>query len=112
MAKATHKAVAYQPVTDPQYAQLAATEFAVVSTDRHAEVLFGPCPRCRGVFRDFLPATLVKGTRAIGNPFRRTAQPTDDLVPMTCLCELTHANRPEGERGCGAYWKLLLTEGP
>ncbi len=108
----THKPVGYRPITEPSYTQLAAQEFSLLTPAPHTEVLFGPCPRCRGEFRDPLPAKLVKGRRGIGKLFRTVAQSRDDVVAMICLCPLDHPHRPDGERGCGAYWKLLIVEAP
>jgi hypothetical protein len=45
--------------------------------------------------------------------WRRQTPPvavTPHVEPMMCDCGENHPDRPDGLSGCGAYWKLALTQ--
>jgi hypothetical protein len=45
--------------------------------------------------------------------FRRRADSgkqndADTVEPMLCTCDDDHPHRPEGRKGCGAYWNFII----
>ncbi|GAB3940766.1 hypothetical protein GCM10027614_24970 [Micromonospora vulcania] len=66
-----------------------------------AVLLSGQCPRCDHSMSNTL----------VDDLYRRVAPATaPDLGYRTVLCECDadHPARPDGLRGCGAYWTLRL----
>jgi hypothetical protein len=110
----------YQEMTDPAFGQRAADTFVASRTADRAISLVGPCPRCSSGMEVVIPGEMFLATRtsllrrALGRP-DGTASPAgsqEEEVPMICLCTATHPGRPEGRKGCGAYWNLTVEDRP
>ena len=88
----------YAEVTDEAYAARAAVDFTAQEFE-YAVVLSGRCPRCDH------PST----TTLVDEVYRRDVQALDPgYRTVLCECEAEHPPRPDGRRGCGAYWTLRL----
>jgi hypothetical protein len=96
----------YVEVTDPEFATQAALTFIYVPTS-DGGFLKGPCPRC-GEDMEFPLFNHVFKGGFFRRPSARSGKP-DDSESMMCTCKgANHAGRPNGEFGCGAYWKLTV----
>ena len=84
----------YKPTHEASYATTAAATFEI---DEHggAYTLTGPCPRCSAFLTILVSDNVVRATG--GEPH---------VILCNCPCE--HSGRPEGRKGCGAYWSLIL----
>ncbi|MFJ9643613.1 hypothetical protein [Streptomyces sp. NPDC101206] len=107
-------ALAYAETTDDTYAAAAARTFSVQRPSKGFTLLNGPCPRCRAALSvplvsDVLRQAGPRRRRTWRIRLRRTGR--DALRPydtVRCNCRLPHPGRPEGRRGCGAYWNLRV----
>jgi hypothetical protein len=96
----------YLVITDERYNAHVARTFTVAEPAPGTVVLRGPCPRCEAIIDIPLVDTVFRRSRQHGpghDPGRSRVE------PMLCTCEDEHPNRPTGRKGCGAYWKLILT---
>ncbi|OXY99243.1 hypothetical protein BEK98_04065 [Streptomyces diastatochromogenes] len=89
----------YVEMTRADYAAHYTTGLRVEAADDGVAVLHGRCPRCGCVF------SYTHTDRVFRSP-RRTPRPTH--VPVLCECEAEHPGRPPEEKGCGAYWNVLV----
>jgi hypothetical protein len=103
--------VQYREVSEPDYAEKAATTFVIEDFDIGMSLLSGLCPRC-GVA---IEVPLIDGVfRGAGSAVRvDTAERAGGAraVPIICTCSEAHAGRPDGRVGCGAYWIFDLPAG-
>lgn len=86
----------YEETTEDGYAEHVAKRFAV-SRAVGAIVLTGACPRCRHSMEYLL-----------GEALKRPQITSTSREPMICTCASDHPKRPEGYRGCGAYWDVIV----
>jgi hypothetical protein len=105
--------VPYLEITDDSYAQKAAPTFRIEETRPGARVLRGQCPRCDAIIDIPVMPTVFGGSRwsitGLFHPADRKAADADYVEPVLCTCDAhSHAGRPEGRKGCGAYWNLLI----
>ncbi|MET8197967.1 hypothetical protein [Micromonospora taraxaci] len=104
------EALPYQEVTDRSYAAFAAENFTVEEPEPGTLVLRGPCPRCRSIIDIPLVHAIVRSSRFLGTARAKTQHQADEayVEPVICTCEDTHATRPDGRYGCGAYWTMIV----
>jgi hypothetical protein len=92
--------VPYREVSEPGYADQAATTFVIEEFGVGMSLLGGQCPRCRVAIEVPLIDGVFRGDRAAG-----TAQTASvRAVPIICTCTEEHPGRPDDRVGCGAYW--------
>ncbi|MEH0542521.1 hypothetical protein QA802_05340 [Streptomyces sp. B21-105] len=112
MTVAHHEPAPYAEATDPAYAERAAETFTLREAGPGLLVLSGPCPRCAAPLEVPLPHMVFRGLDGILALFRpsqrRPASDTRD-EPVACACDEHHPDRPEGRKGCGAYWVLRIS---
>lgn len=96
-------ALAFEEVTEEAYAERAAT-FDVLRTSGGV-VLTGSCPRC-GDMIDF--AHVERVYRGLGRRRRASGR---EVVAVACTCTAEHPGRPGNDRGCGAYWNVVIDHG-
>ncbi|GAA3752569.1 hypothetical protein [Micromonospora maritima] len=92
----------YAEVTDPGYAERAASTFAA-RPHGPAVLLHGPCPRCGHATTSALVDELYRREPA-------TAGPDHGYRTVLCECAAEHPERPAAMVGCGAYWTLVLED--
>ncbi|MFI6370038.1 hypothetical protein [Streptomyces sp. NPDC050546] len=114
MTIAPHEPVPYAEATDPAYAVRAAETFTLRKAGPDLLVLSGPCPRCAAPLEVALPHMVFRGREGVFALFRPShPRPASDVrdEPVVCACEGHHPDRPEGHKGCGAYWVLRISSG-
>ena len=102
----------YKAITDDTYAVDAAKSFSVTELGHGTLVLRGPCPRCRALIDIPVVSSIFRSSWSVGSWLRARAPKTAEAghkEPMMCTCEGDHPNRPEGHKGCGAYWTLTIS---
>ncbi len=107
----------YQEITDVHYAQEAAPTFHIEEPRPGIRVLRGQCPRCHAVIDIPVVPTVFEGSRwSVTGLFRRhDSNPgeTETGEPVLCTCDAhNHPGRPEGRKGCGAYWNFVVRTVP
>ncbi|WP_436532518.1 hypothetical protein [Actinoplanes sp. HUAS TT8] len=101
------KPLPYEECTDAAYAEHA-SRFDVEQVGR-STVLRGICQRCRHVMEYLIRGHVVRtGGRW---PFSRPQPelPATGTERMICTCDGDHPNRPDGFKGCGAFWDVTIT---
>lgn len=106
----------FRETKDPAFGERAAESFTVSLVANGTLALVGCCPRCHGSMElvtvdDVYLAHRLNIFRRIFRGDRSGSLPTVEStreVPMICLCTSAHPGRPEGRKGCGAYWVLTL----
>ncbi|MBZ6249116.1 hypothetical protein KVH27_12005 [Streptomyces olivaceus] len=100
----THR-VPYREQTAPDYARDFGRDAQALPVDDGTTVLSGTCPRCGCSF------TFTYRPRAFRGPRRgrQRGAPYPEF-PVMCTCASEHAERPDGEEGCGAYWIVRLED--
>jgi hypothetical protein len=91
----------YERVTHPAFAE-SAKKFTASVITKGALLLHGPCPRCGS------PISVPVIEQIFRQRPARRVRIRD--VTVTCNCAEAHPNRPDGFRGCGAYWNFTLEE--
>lgn len=94
----------YHVVTDDHYGEQVATSFDA-SPIQGGNILSGLCPRCA----DAMTFPQVKGVFRTIWPGRPKASTAATTLPMNCRCTEEHPGRPNGKKGCGAYWNITVT---
>jgi len=108
--------IAYQCVANDELDQAAASlvragivqAWAVTNTSAPSIRIDGPCARCGDSYDktriENLASSAVRGTYSAPEPSTRAEISADFL----CDCDVTHPGAPEGERGCGANYTIVL----
>ncbi|MFE2579221.1 hypothetical protein [Streptomyces sp. NPDC059378] len=100
-----HRGVPYEEITEDAYSDAFVHGARAIPT-RRGVLLDGGCPRCAGQ----MSYPLVD--KVFRSPLPSAAQvPATDskVVALLCTCPEDHPARPDGERGCGAYWNITLS---
>jgi hypothetical protein len=95
----------YVEKTDGTYSQRVSETFSIVAHELGTVSISGPCPRCA----DEITITMVDSVVRSGSSGGATTTSTTDT--FVCNCEEAHPGRPDGMRGCGAYWKSKIVRG-
>lgn len=66
----------------------------------------GKCPRCTHRTEKDIPDEAVVLKLAVSETL-----PTDETYVVECDCKEPHADRPEGTKGCGAFWGVQIRPG-
>jgi hypothetical protein len=103
----------YQEITDDSYAREAAPTFRLEEPRPGVRVLRGQCPRCDAIIDIPVMPTVFDGNRwSITGLFHRDDSKTGEADPVEhvlCTCDAhDHPGRPEGRKGCGAYWNFVI----
>ncbi|MFQ6145151.1 hypothetical protein [Streptomyces sp. SID10815] len=98
-APASGAAVPYLETTRREYARRYTAGLTVEAADDGVAVLHGACPRCGCAFG------YTHTDRVFRSPRRR---PRPAHVPVLCECDGEHPGRPPEEKGCGAYWNVVV----
>lgn len=107
----------YQEITDDRYAQEAAPTFRIEEPRPGIRVLRGHCPRCHAIIDIPVVPTVFEGSRrSVTGLFRRHDSSPGEagtVEPVLCTCDNhDHPGRPEGRKGCGAYWNFVVRTVP
>lgn len=110
----TKTSLPYQEVTDDSYAEKAAATFTIEEPRPGLRVLRGNCPRCGALIDVPVMPTVFDGMRSLrrqrnGAVGQAAAAAQDIVEPMLCTCDDDHPRRPEGRKGCGAYWNFVIS---
>lgn len=104
----------YAEMSEEAYAELAAASFSGERIEGGSVVLRGPCPRCGHIMEYLISAEVVKS--ALPWPLSRLQRASRPgagdagTETLTCQCEAAHPHRPQNFLGCGASWRLGVTE--
>jgi hypothetical protein len=103
----------YQEITDDSFAGKAAPTFRIEEPRAGMRVLRGQCPRCDAIIDIPVMPTVFEGNRwfITGLFHRGDGEPraADAVEHVLCTCDMhNHPGRPEGRRGCGAYWNFVI----
>jgi hypothetical protein len=98
--------VPYAPVTSDELGALAAERFDVVASPSGAPLLKGSCPRCGAPMSVLMTGSTYR--RASDTAAAVPSTTATHAEPMMCKCSGDHPDRPEGRKGCGAFWVLDL----
>jgi hypothetical protein len=103
----------YEEISLPEFAERAARSFTVERRRPGGLVLRGPCPRCGAVMEYVTVDHLIEGTLGPRSWRRRREVQAENVerLPLYCRCDDQHPRRPDGRRGCGAYWILIWPAG-
>ncbi|MFI6348429.1 hypothetical protein [Streptomyces sp. NPDC050560] len=91
--------VAYLETSGDDYAARYTAGLRVEGVDVGLVVLHGRCPRCGCAF------SCTHTDRVFRSPRRRGPRA---YVPVLCECGTRHPGRPADEKGCGAYWNVVV----
>ena len=104
-----HVEVAYQEITEPGYALVAADTFKGSQTADGLVLLDGRCPRCHADIGTTLPQKMVmRGRGKLGAARPQETGHGGHDTPLMCTCTFDHTGLPPGLTGCGAYWMLHI----
>lgn len=96
--------IPYLRNTRDEYAVTASRSFSlpefVPSQEKAAIVLLsGPCPECKHKTLGTYPIKVY----ALEATDKRKME-----VTVRCECGVHHPGRPDDEKGCGRYWKMIV----
>jgi hypothetical protein len=101
----------YREITDESYARKAAPTFGIEEPKPGLRILRGSCPRCGAIIDIPLMPSVFGGNRSSSTVLRPGATSKGDagsIEPVLCTCDDDHPGRPDGRRGCGAYWNFVI----